>query len=127
MTDIQVDVWLYGDLARYGRDGRQGSYANLMVCLPQDSTVRDLLAFLQMPSEQRGITFINGELSAMPGLQLDLSHILHDGDRAAFFDHLSMWPFQYRHGVPMVSEMAGAMKNSPDKSVRHSYNDENSE
>ncbi len=124
MTDIHVDVWLYGDLARYGGDAGQGSYANLMVCLPQNSTIGNLLAFLHMPTEQRGITFINGELSAMPGLQPDLNHILHDSDRAAFFDRLSMWPFQYRHGVPMVSEMAGVVKSNPDLAVRHSHDDD---
>ena len=72
----------------------------------------DLLSYLEMPTEERGITFVNGELSAMPGLQPDMGHILHDGDRVAFFHLKSMWPFQYRHGVPMISEMAEIMHDS---------------
>jgi sulfur carrier protein ThiS len=122
MTEILVDVWLYGGLAVYGGDQSQGSYANLQVRLQQAATVADLLAFLQMPTEERGITFINGELSAMVGLQPDLPHILQDGDRIAFFHLRSMWPFQYRHGVPMIGEMAGAMNKNPDLAIRHSYN-----
>ncbi len=39
--------------------------------------MRDLLAQLGMPTAQRGITFINGKLSAMPGLQPDLDHVLN--------------------------------------------------
>jgi len=55
------------------------------------------------------ITFINGELSAMPGLQPDLDHALQNGDRLAFFHLNSMWPIQYRFGVLMVDEMSEAM------------------
>jgi len=61
-----------------------------------------------MPTGERGVTFVNGQLSAMPGLQPDLGHILHDGDRVGFFDPKSMWPFQYRHGAAMIPEMAKA-------------------
>ena len=46
----------------------------------------NLLAHLKMPTEERGITFINGRLSAMPGLQPDLGHILLDGDRVGLFN-----------------------------------------
>jgi hypothetical protein len=127
MTEMIVDVWLYGNLAAYGGDYNQGSFANLQVSLQQASTIADLLAFLKMPTEERGITFINGELSAMVGLQPDMPHVLHDGDRVAFFHLQSMWPFQYRHGVQMISEMAGAMKSSPDQAVRHSYKDDGPE
>ena len=84
MADICVDTWLYGTLARYGGAANQGSFANVQVSLPEGSTVDDLLAHLQMPTEERGITFINGELSAMPELQPDLEHTLQNGDRVAF-------------------------------------------
>jgi hypothetical protein len=124
MAEMIVDVWLYGNLAAYGGDHNQGSFANLQVRLQQASTIADLLAILQMPTEKRGITFINGELSAMVDLQPDLPHVLHAGDRVAFFHLQSMWPFQYRHGVPMISEMAGAMNLRPDQAVRHSYKDD---
>ncbi len=121
MSEITIDTWLYGELARYGGDADQGSFANLKVHLPEGSTVGDLLAFLKMPTKARGITFINGDLSAMPGLQPDLKHVLHDQDRAAFFDQHSMWPFQYRHGVAMVDEMAQAMAASKDQGLHQTY------
>jgi hypothetical protein len=57
----------------------------------------------------------------MPGLQPDLGHTLCDGDRVAFFDPRSMWPFQYRHGVPMIGEMSSAMQVSKDSGLHHTY------
>ena len=76
MADVSLDVWLYGTLACYGGRRKQGSFANLQIHLPEGSTMADLLARLRMPTEERGITFINGRLSAMPGLQPDLGHVL---------------------------------------------------
>ena len=102
MADVSLDVWLYGTLACYGGRRKQGSFANLQIHLPEGSTMADLLARLRMPTEERGITFINGRLSAMPGLQPDLGHVLRDGDRVGLFDLKSMWPFQYRHGVMLT-------------------------
>ncbi|MCL4394472.1 MAG: MoaD/ThiS family protein [Chloroflexi bacterium] len=125
MPDITVDTWLYGELARFGGEADQGSYANLQVGLPAGSTVGDLLNHLKMPSEKRGITFINGDLSAMPGLQPDLGHALSDGDRVAFFHPRSMWPFQYRHGVAMIGEMSKAMTESKDQGIHHTYKESN--
>jgi hypothetical protein len=121
MTDIVVDTWLYGKLARYGGQANQNSYANLQVDLIAGSTIGDLLAHLNMPTEARGITFINGQLSAMPGLQPDLGHVLCEGDRVAFFDPRSMWPFQYRHGVAAIPEMSDAMQASKDQGLHHTY------
>lgn len=121
VTDITVDTWLYGELARYGGQADRGSHANLQIRLPAGSTLGDLLARLNMPTEARGITFINGQLSAMPGLQPDLGHVLSDGDRVALFHPQSMWPFQYRHGVAMVGELSNAMQASKDGGLHHSY------
>ena len=121
MSEITIDTWLYGELSRYGGQANRRSYANPQVRLPAGSTVRDLLAQLDMPTEERGITFINGQLSAMPGLQPDLGHVLRDGDRVALFHLVSMWPFQYRHGVAMVSEMADAISSSKDQGLHHAY------
>jgi hypothetical protein len=92
--------------------------------LPKGSTIADLLAHLKMPTEERGITFINGRLSAMPGLQPDLGHILQDGDRVGFFDLRSMWPFQYRHGAMMIDEMERALDAERDHALRHTYSKE---
>ncbi len=100
---IHVEVWLYGPLAKYG-GSNDNIFALQHIDLPEGATVQDLLDHLAMPTEERGITFINGNLSAMPGLQPDLPHRLGDGDRVAFFHTKSMWPFQYRHDVAMVSE-----------------------
>jgi hypothetical protein len=116
-----VDVWLYGTLACYGGEAEQGSFANIQVCLPDGSTIADLLTRIRMPTEQRGVTFINGQLSAMPGLQPDLDHVLHDGDRVGLFDPTSMWPFQYRHGAAMTDEMARTMVAEKGHGLRHTY------
>jgi sulfur carrier protein ThiS len=119
MKTITVDVWLYGALARYG--GGTAGHANLQVDLPEGSTMADLLARLGLPTEERGITFINGQLSAMPGLQPDLGHVLRDGDRVGIFDPRSMWPFQYRHGAALTEEMARAMQEREDLGLHHAY------
>jgi molybdopterin converting factor small subunit len=109
METIQVEVWLYGPLARYGREAAQKSHASLHVELPAGSCIRDLLKHLDLPTEERGITFINGDLSAMPGLQPDLDHPLKEGDRVAFFHLKSMWPAQYRDGAALAPGLARTM------------------
>ena len=81
MAEIVVDVWLYGAMARYGGSEAGPGYARCSLALPEGSTIADLLAHLSAPTEARGLTFINGQLSAMPGLQPDLAHPLADGDR----------------------------------------------
>jgi sulfur carrier protein ThiS len=113
MAEITLDVWLYGPLARYGGDADQLSFANLAVTLPAPATVADLLSRLGLPTQERGITFINGQLSAMPGLQPDLDQVLQHGDRVAFFHLNSMWPFQYRDGAALAPGMARAIKQAP--------------
>jgi len=85
LTQITIDTWIYGNIAKYGGDENETVFANLKVVLPEKSTIKDLLEYLKMPTEERGITFINGDLSAMVGLQPDLTHVLYDNDRVAFF------------------------------------------
>lgn len=121
MAEIHIDAWLYGPLARYGGDPDERTFANPLVKLAEGSTISDLLAALGMQTEERGITFINGDLSAMPGMQPDLDHALKDGDRVAFFHLQSMWPFQYRNGVAMIDEMQDALNASEDGGLRHAY------
>jgi hypothetical protein len=106
MEIITIDVWLYGSLSKYGGDAAKRSFANPQVELPAGSRVIDLLNYLSLPTEERGITFINGDLSAMPNLQPDLEQELHDGDRVAFFHLQSMWPAQYRHGAELAPGMS---------------------
>lgn len=110
MKTITVDVWLYGPIARYGGAAASKSHANLKQELPPGSRIRDLLEHLALPTEERGITFINGDLSAMPGLQPDLDHPLEDGDRVALFHLKSMWPAQYRDGAALAPGLARAME-----------------
>ena len=124
MHNFAVDVWLYGTLARHGGKAARGSFANVKVRLPDGSTMADLLAHLHICTEERGITFINGKLSAMPGLQPDLGHILRDGDRIGLFDPKSMWPFQYRHGAGLTDEMERAMVAEKDHGLHHTYSKE---
>jgi sulfur carrier protein ThiS len=121
MADMTVDVWLYGTLACHGGEARRSSFANVKMSLPERTTLADLLERLKMPTKERGITFINGQLSAMPGLQPDLGHILKNGDRVAFFDLKSMWPFQYRHGAALTEEMASAMAAQKDDTLHTTY------
>jgi sulfur-carrier protein len=117
----KVEVLLYGQLASYGGKEKQYGHAHLFLDLPSGSTVKDLLALLKMPTEARGVTIINSQLSAMPGLQPDLDIKLNPGDRIAFFHPLSMWPYQYRSGIPMTPELTFAMHANQDKGVHHSY------
>jgi hypothetical protein len=116
-----IDTWLYGELAAYAGDPQQTVFSNPKVELAEGSTIADLLTFLRLPTEKRGITFINGDLSAMPGMQPDLDHRLHDGDRVAFFHLKSMWPFQYRHGVAMIPEMSTTINSDRDQGLHHTY------
>jgi len=116
---ITIDTWLYGDIARFGGDADQRIFANIQVELVDGSTVSDLLSALKMPTQARGITFINGNLSALPGVQPDLDHALKDADRVAFFHLRSMWPYQYRHGAAMVVELSTALESRPDRGVHH--------
>lgn len=121
MGQMTLDVWLYGALSRYGGEAREPSYAHLSVVLAEGSTMADLLARLGLPTEERGITFVSAQLSAMPGLQPDLGHVLADGDRVGLFDLKSMWPFQYRHGAAMIKEMQQAVAER-DGGLHHAYN-----
>jgi len=119
-----VDVYLYGDLARYGDKVTGYGSANLQIRLPKGSVIRDLLAHLRMPTEKRGITFVNGKLSSMPGLQPDLDLVLNAGDRIAFFDPRSMWPFQYRYGAAVTDEIDQALSTGKDKWLHHTYDEQ---
>ena len=114
-----IDTWLYGELSHYGGQADQGSFANLQVTIAEGSSVRDLLAKLDLPTNERGITFINGNLSALPEVQPDMDHILMNGDRVAFFHLRSMWPSQYRLGAAMIDELSTALKANTDQGLRH--------
>jgi hypothetical protein len=118
---ITIDTWLYGDLAKFGDENADSGFANRKVQLSEGASLQNLLDELNMPSEARGITFINGNLSAMPGVQPDLEYELKDQDRVAFFHLRAMWPYQYRQGAAMLDKLENAIEGDKDKGVHHSY------
>ncbi len=124
LGEITLELNLYGALARYANSDIPGC-ARLKITLPEKSTISNLLINLKIPTEERGITFINGNLSALPGLQPDLEHELHDKDRVAFFDLKSMWPFQYRHGAQMAEELSRELSADEGKGLHHNYSKRN--
>lgn len=120
MTMLHIDVWLYGPLARYGGSD-DNIFAQSMIDVAVGSTLQDLLNQLSLPTAERGITFINGTLSAMPGIQPDLAYVLADGERVAFFHLKSMWPFQYRHDVQMLDAFVEASQARADGGRRSRF------
>ena len=117
-SPMKVEVWLYGPLARYAGET---IYAHLELDMPAGSTIQDLLEKLGIPSEERGITFVNGQLTAMPGIYPDLGLELNEGDRVGIFHQKSMWPFQYRFGAPIHKKLQEAMKTREGGALHHSY------
>ncbi len=119
VINMKIDVWLYGVLSLYASEKAEKGFASVQMELPEGTKVGELLKVIQMPTEERGITFINGNLSALPGLQPDLDQELKDGDRISFFDHRSMWPFQYRHGAAMASGLNQILNTDPEVIMHH--------
>lgn len=107
---IRLEIWLYGPLAQYAGENSQGSYAQLNLDMPAGTVMRDVLARLGIPLAEKGITFVNGQLTDMPGLLADLDYELHDGDRIGFFHQRSMWPFQYRFGADTSPQLMEVMR-----------------
>jgi hypothetical protein len=118
---MTIDVWLYGELAQFGGEGASPGFANLQRQLTEGSTLQDLLESIEMPTEKRGITFVNGNLSAMPGKQPDLGMKLQDGDRVGFFHLRAMWPYQYRQGAATLEALDGELRRDEDGGLRHAY------
>lgn len=118
---IQIELWLYGPLARHAGEQSQGSYAQLNLDLPANTTMQDLLDRFSIPPEDRGITFINGKLAALPGLNADLEIVLNDGDRVGISHKKSMWPFQYRFGASQTNEVQETFRRRKDRGIHHAY------
>jgi hypothetical protein len=121
MDEIHVEVWLYGPIARYAGEQSRGSYAELHLEFPAGSTLQDLVEVLGLPREEKGITFINGSLAALPGLDSDREVVLNDGDRVGISHKKSMWPFQYRFGASQTSELQDTFRQRPDRGMHHAY------
>jgi len=118
---IHVQVWLYGPMARYAGEQSQGSYAELHLELPAGSTMQYLLGRLGLPPEEKGITFVNGDLAALSGLDADRDLVLHDGDRVGISHRKSMWPFQYRFGAGVTPQLEETFSQRQDGGVQHAY------
>jgi hypothetical protein len=121
MDRIEVEIWLYGPLAKYGGDQNKGSYAELHLEFPAGSTVQDLLDRLELPLEEKGITFINGSLAALPGLDSDRDVVLQDGDRVGMSHRRSMWPYQYRFGASQTDDLEETFRERGDRGIHHAY------
>lgn len=124
VTTIRLEIWLYGPVAQYAGEASQGSYAQLDVEMPTESTLGDLIKRLGIPAEERGITFVNGNLAALPGLGVDLGTVLHDGDRVGISHRKSMWPFQYRFGAQLTPELRESFRERQDRGIHHAYTSE---
>ncbi len=120
---MKLDIWLYGELRHYAKEPGQIGFARVEPEVPDGFCMRDLLDMHNLPSEARGITFVNGNLSALPGFQPDLEHVFQDGDRVALFDLRSMWPFQYRNGAAMTEAMRQAVADNPEQLLHHDHTD----
>jgi hypothetical protein len=118
---MNIKVWLYGPLARYAGEKSEGSHACLNVGMNEESTVGDLVRQLGIPAEERGITFVNGNLSTLPGLEADLDLVLHDGDRVGISHRKSIWPMQYRFGASLTPQLRETFRQQRDRGVHHTY------
>ena len=127
---IVVEVWLYGPIRRYAEEVSENlivdrtvgtAHAELHLELPQGSTMQDLLDRLSLPSDEKGITFINGKLAAMPGVETDRSVELQDGDRVGISHRRSMWPFQYRFGASLEDGLQETFRQRKDRGIHHAY------
>lgn len=110
MSNITVSVTLFGDLVCYGNRTKTGSYATLDAKLPEDSTLKDLLDYLLMCTSERGITYINGFISAMPSVQPDLNYILQNNDHITMLPAQKIWQIQQRSSSPMTAQMSVALQ-----------------
>ena len=118
---MTIEVWLYGPVARYAGEANQVSHAQVNMALPGGSTVGDLVGQMGIPAEERGITFVNGNLAALPGMDAGLEFVLHDGDRVGISHRRSMWPFQYRFGAHLTSDLRETFREQQDRGVHHAY------
>lgn len=116
MPSIQVNVSLYGSIARFGR-GKH--VAQVDVALEPGARVPDLLTALGIPDEERGYLFINAVLSEVPGLSTSPGEMLHDGDHVGIFSVDRLWPYQYRDGIVMSQSLKELLGSSG--AMHHSY------
>lgn len=127
---MAIEVWLYGPISQYGnkideelveRRRVESSHAELHLELPAGSRLTHLFDYLKLPAEERGITFVNGDLAAMPGVDTEHEVELHDGDRVGISHRRSMWPFQYRFGASLDETLQDSFRQRKDRGIHHAY------
>ena len=125
-----VEVWLYGPIREYAENVRDDivvdrevgtAHAQLYLALSAGTTVQGLLDRLDLPGEEKGITFINGKLAALPGVDADRTGELQAGDRVGISHRRSMWPFQYRFGASLEDELQETFRQRKDRGIHHAY------
>ena len=121
MASITVSIRLYAELSSYGDSiDNTGSYSSLNVYLSPGSTLKDLMDYLRLCTDERGFTFINEEMSAMPNVQADLDTLLLDGDRILFFP-LKMLPTPLHFDIKLTDEMTRMMRVGEDSGLCYLY------
>jgi hypothetical protein len=121
MDSITVDVRLYGELSCYGKPVQhKGNYSYISVDLSRGSTLKDLLDYLLMCTNERGFTFINEKVSAMPDLQTDLDDQLQEGDQIIFFPS-KMLPTQLHFDLKMTDSMTRTVRADEDLNLYYLY------
>jgi hypothetical protein len=121
MDPITVDVRLNGELSCYGNViYPAGSYSKISVQLPAGSTLKDLLDHLLMPTHERGFTFINEKMSAMPNTQSDLDHQLQHGDRILFFP-LNVVPTELDFDMKVTDRMKRTVRADENLNLYYFY------
>lgn len=113
---INVNVSLYGSLARFGG----GRYvAQLNVELEPDSGKVELLKYLGVPENERGYLFINAVLCEVPGISTGANELLKEGDHVGIFSVDRLYPYQYRDGLPMSEGLKETLREHG--AMHHSY------
>lgn len=121
MNSVTVNVRLYGELSHYGNTmNDKGSYSTSNVKLSKGSTIKDLMDYLLMCTHERGFTFINEKMSALPNVQPDLDYRLQDGDWILFFP-VKMLPTQLHFDIKMTDEMTRTMRSDEDSNLYQMY------
>ena len=121
MDSVTVHVRLYGELSCYGSAAHHtGNASNIDVTLSTGSTLQALIDGLLMCAKERGFTFINEKMSAMPDVQPDLDYELQDGDQILFFPS-RMLPTQLHFDVRMTDKMTRTVRADEDMNLYYLY------
>ena len=116
MSDITVDVALYGPVARCV--GKK-HLAQMTVQIKDGTTLGGLLQRWAIEKDDTGFIFINAVLCDVPGMNVSHDLVLQDGDHVGVFSRVHMWPYQYRDGARMTEALKRALQAKG--AMHHSY------